>query len=464
MPATTLVNGALRRTPVRVSSLDPRRVEQLLTRERRRYLEHTSGSAAADIRACGPLPLGVPSSFQRWDPYPISIVEADGAWVVDVDGRRLLDLSMGFGALLVGHLHPHVMARARLAMTSGTLFVAPSPVTTDAAERVCARFGLDQVRFTNSGTESLMYAIRVAKAYTGRDGIIKVEGGYHGGYDPLMVSVKPSLELAGPSEKPNSVIPAGITSGDVAVVAYNDAAQLESLLQANPGRYAAFVMEPVLENIAIVLPDTGYLEEVREICDRHGVVLIFDEVKTGLTAGAHGAAKMLGVQPDLATFAKSIAGGFPVGAFGGRREIMDTVTSGSAAHFGTFNGNPLAMAAVIAVDEIVTDQRLKEATARNARTIGHLNTIIDQYELPAHTVGFGVKGCLTWSATPVRNYRDYKRTDFEAAELNWLYLMNSGIITPAGLDEQWLVSLAHTEADMNLLVGTFKALVSELRS
>lgn len=464
MPTSKLVKGAIRETQEKAVPVNKDLVEKLLNRERARYLELTPGSAAASKRAKASLPLGVPSSFQHWEPYPVSLVKGEGAWVTDVDGRRLLDLSMGFGALLVGHLHPHVMARVRLALTSGTLFVAPSPVTTEAAERVCARFDLDQVRFTNSGTESLMYAIQLAKSFTGREGVIKVEGGYHGGYDPLMVSVKPLLTMAGSAENPKAVIPKGITPGPVGVVAYNDAQQLERLLTLNPKRYAAFVLEPVLENIAIVLPDTGYLEEVRKICDRHGVVLIFDEVKTGLTAGAHGASKMLGVKPDLITFAKSIAGGFPVGAFGGRKEIMNNITNGNASHYGTFNGNPLAMAAVVAVDELITEQKLKGASERNENTINQINRVISDFQLPAHTVGFGVKGCVTWSTTPVRNYRDYKKTDFEIAELNWLYFMNSGIITPAGLDEQWLVSLAHTDQDMRLLVEAFRELAIELRS
>ena len=463
MTTPPLVNGASRWVPARPARLDPQRIHILLERERSRYLATTPGSADAHRRASKVLPLGVASSFQHWDPYPISVASADGAWVVDADGRRLLDLSMGFGAMLVGHLHPRVVAAAREALTTGTLYVAPSAVTTQAAERLSARFGLDQVRFTNSGTESLMYALRVARVHTGRDGIIKIEGGYHGGYDPLTVSAKPPLELAGPADSPTPVVAPGTTAGDLAVVPYNDIAALERLLVEHPVRFAALVMEPVLENLGIVLPDADYLPAVRALCDRYGVLLVFDEVKTGLTAGPRGSADQLGVRPDLITLAKSIAGGFPVGAFGGDRSVMASVNDGRAAHFGTFNGNPLGMAAVIAVDEIATPEALRDAAARNVRTMMHLNSVIDDYALPAHTVGFGVKGCVTWSTAPVRNYRDYKAIDFEMAELHWLSTMNAGIITPAGLDEQWLVSLAHTDEDMNRLVQAFEALARDLR-
>jgi len=192
--------------------------------------------------------------------------------------------------------------------------------------------------------------------------------------------------------------------------------------------------------------------------------LIFDEVKTGLTAGPQGASQKLGVTPDLITLAKSIGGGAPVAAFGGKKEFMDAVTDGRMAHFGTFNGNPLAMAGVRAVDMVATSEALASATALNIDALNRISDIIDHYELPAHTVGFGVKGCVTWREKPVRNYRDYKASDFEVAELSWLWSLNRNIITPPGLDEQWLVSLAHTKDEMDILVNDFEELAKALRN
>jgi glutamate-1-semialdehyde 2,1-aminomutase len=247
-------------------------------------------------------------------------------------------------------------------------------------------------------------------------------------------------------------------------VPYNDLDRLEAILAEHAAEIAAVVMEPVLENISIVLPDAGYLAGVREACDRHGVLLVFDEVKTGLTAGYAGASQRLGVRPDLIALAKSVGGGLPLAAFGGRAEVMEVVADNRMWHFGTYNGNPLVMAAAVAVDEICTPEALAAAESLNNEALAAIDVIIAEHELPAHTVGFGVKGAVTWAPTPVRTYRDYKRTDFEAAELSWLWGVNRGILTPPGLDEQWLVSLAHTKSDMDLLVGAFAELAAALRA
>lgn len=452
-----------RHLPTSSTPLDGDRVARLLAAEWERFTASTPGSATHHDRAQLPLPLGVPSSFQHWDPYPVAIESARGAWLTDVDGRKVLDLSMGFGAMLVGHLNPTVVAAVERALTTGTLFVTPAPSATDVAERFCERFGLDQIRFANSGTEATMYAVRIARAYTQRKAIIKIEGGYHGGYDALAVSVKPDIADAGPEDAPTPVVPFEVEAGVVHVVAYNDLPGLRELLTRHTGDIAAVVMEPVLENISIVVPDEGYLAGVRALCDEHDTLLVFDEVKTGLTAGYAGASQRLGVTPDLVTLAKSIGGGLPLAAFGGRREVMATVVDGRMPHFGTYNGNPLVMAAAAAVDEVCTVEALAVAEDLNDAAMTRIDAIIREFELPAHTVGFGVKGAVTWSSTPVRNYRDYKRTDFAAAELSWLWGVNRGVLTPPGLDEQWLVSLAHTTADMDVLVAEFQELATALR-
>ena len=450
--------------PASSTPIDAARVASLLAAEWVRYEAQTPESGAAYARALGSLPLGVPSSFQHWDPYPVSITSAKGAWLTDVDGRKLLDLSMGFGAMLVGHLNPTVVAAVGRALETGTLFVTPSPSATEAAERFQRRFGLDQLRFTNSGTEATMYALRTARAFTGRKAIIKIEGGYHGGYDALQVSVKPDVADAGPEAAPTPVTPFEVEAGTVHVVPYNDLARLGQLLAEHGSEVACVFMEPVLENIGIVVPDEGYLAGVRALCDANGSLLIFDEVKTGLTAGYAGASQRLGVTPDLVALAKSIGGGLPLAAFGGKADVMACVTDGRMPHFGTYNGNPLVMAAAVAIDEIATPEALAAAEALNVGAMQAMERTIEQHELPAHTVGFGVKGAVTWSPTPVRNYRDYKRTDFGAAELSWLWGVNRGVLTPPGLDEQWLVSFAHTAEDMNVLIEEFRELADALRA
>ncbi|TRZ85567.1 MAG: aspartate aminotransferase family protein [Streptomycetaceae bacterium] len=452
-----------RSIPTHSKPFDKSRLEKIMQEQLEMYKKSTLGSGLEYQLATQFIPLGTHSTFQSFEPYPVSIVSAKGAWMTDVDGRKMLDLSMGFGAMLAGHLNPDVVSELRDSLDVGTLFTTPSPLSRDAAERICRRFGIDQVRFTNSGTESTMYAVRTARAYSGKEGVVKVEGGYHGSHDSVLFSNKPSLDKAGPADAPTPVIPKASVAGEVYVVPFNDADALENLFEEHSKTIACFIVEPVLENIGIVLPDEGYLEAVRDLCDKYKVVLIFDEVKTGLTAGPQGAAQRLGVIPDLICLAKSIGGGIPLAAFGGKAEFMLPVSDGRMPHLGTFNGHALAMAAVRAVDKICTASALEKAELLNRDALIRIREVIDEYELPAHTVGFGVKGCITWSDTPVRNYRDYKATNFQIAELSFLWSLNHGVITPPGLDEQWLISLAHGQAEIDFMVNDFKELAKTIR-
>ena len=452
-----------RALPTHSKPLDTNRLAMLFEQQIALYQSNLRSSSAEYESALKSIPLGAHSTFQSFDPYPISIASAKGAWMTDVDGREMLDLSMGFGSMLAGHLNPEVIAELKATLDVGTLYTAPSPDSRDAAERLCRRFGIDQIRFTNSGTESTMYAIRTARAYTGKEGVVKVEGGYHGSGDAVMVSTKPPLDKAGPADSPNSVIGNASVPGESYVVPFNNIAALESVFEKHYSTIACFIVEPVLENIGIVLPDEGYLEAVRQLCDQYKIILIFDEVKTGLTAGPQGAAQRLGITPDLICLAKSIGGGIPLAAFGGKAEFMKPVTDGRMPHLGTFNGHILAMAAVRAIDKIFTPAALAKAESLNIQALTRFQEIIDTYELPAHTVGFGVKGCVTWSDTPVRNYRDYKATDFQIAELSFIWSLNHGIMTPPGLDEQWLISLAHGQEEIDFMVNDFSELAKTLR-
>ncbi len=441
------------------------RAKDITKRELATYAERTAGSQKANARARKVLPLGVPSSFQAYDPYPIVIASADGPNMVDVDGNTYTDYDMGFGALFVGHRHPAVLRALDAQIADGTLFVNPCESNAEVAEMLAARYKLPMWRFTNSGTEATMDALRVARAATGRHKICKVEGGYHGHHDEVMVSMKPPLHLAGPADAPHSVASsAGITPGvvaDTVVVPYNDVVALERVLAT--GEIAAFIVEPAMENIGICLPQPGYLQKVRELTTKYGTLLVFDEVKTGITAGWGGASGFVGVQPDLVALAKSIGGGLPLGAFGGKQELMDEITEGRVIHLGTYNGNPLCMAAARAVlGEICTQEETQATIARNAALIAELDSIIDGAGLPAHTVQFGAKGCVTWAEEPIRNYRDYKATDFDLAFAQWIHGINRGILLPPGLDEQWLISVMHEERDAMRYAEVFASFVDDL--
>jgi len=441
------------------------RANTITKRELAIYAERTRGSQVATERARKVLPGGVPSSFQAYDPHPIVVKHASGSRIIDVDDNEYVDYDMGFGALFAGHMHPAVRRAVEAQLDDGTLYVTPCELDADVAELLAERYGLPMWRPTNSGTEATMDAIRLARGVTKREKLVKVEGGYHGHHDEVMISNKPPLDKAGPADAPNSV-PAsgGITQGtidDVIVIPFNDAAALERVLQS--GDVAAFIVEPVMENIGICLPQPGYLEAVREITTRHGTLLIFDEVKTGITAGFGGATRHFGVQPDLVALAKSIGGGFPVGAFGGKAEYMGLIATGEVLHLGTYNGNPLVMAAAKAtLTEACTREATAEAIARNVRLVQACQDVIDRTGIPAHTVQFGAKGCITWSTTPVRNYRDYKATNFELAFAQWIHGINRGVLLPPGLDEQWLISVMHDEADAMKYAAVFAEFVDEL--
>src|SRR6185436_16404828 len=400
-------------------------------------------------------------------PHPLVMKHAAGSRMEDLDGHEYVDFTMGYGALFTGHGHPVLCRAIAEQLRGGLLFVSPCEDNAAVAELLTARFGLPQWRFTNSGTEATMDAIRLARAVTGRHRIVKVEGGYHGHNDSVLVSTKPSAEAAGPASAPKTVpstegLPPGVLA-DTIVIPYNDSASLERALSARD--VACFIVEPVMENIGICLPAPGYLQAAREITSRFGTLLLFDEVKTGITAGWHGAAHRHGVMPDLIAVGKSIGGGVPLGAFGGAPEWMDAIATGRVLHVGTYNGNPLCMAAGRAVlGEICTPEATERVIDRNTRFVGQCAELLATHDAPAHAVQCGAKGCVTWSRTPIRNFRDYLATDFDLAFAQWIYGVNRGVLLPPGLDEQWLLSVAHTEDDIARALEVLSGFLEELTS
>ena len=369
--------------------IDPARIAQLTEREETHLNAETSGSARMYERSRKVMPGGVPSSYQVRDPHPIFLERGSGSKVWDVDGSEYRDFHNGFGSMVQGHAHPAIVRAVTERMPLGTHFAAVTEDSVVVAEELVQRWGLPKWRFTNSGSESTMDAIRLARAHTGRELVVKMEGSYHGHHDTVMVSIGIDIDddAVGPANRPNSVpygggIPA-CTVAQTIPVPFNDADALDARLAELSGQVACVIMEPGMMNIGVVLPQDGYLAAVREITQKHGVLLIFDEVKTGITIAAGGAVERFGVTPDIVTLAKALAGGLPSGAIGGSEEVMASIEDGTVYQVGTYNGNPLSMAAARAsFQEVMTPDAYAHLEHLNDRLHDGLGAIIEQPRLP----------------------------------------------------------------------------------
>jgi glutamate-1-semialdehyde 2,1-aminomutase len=444
------------------TAVDPARVAALTEREKARLVERTRRSGEYFDRARRVMPGGVPSQFQRNDPWPVFVERGEGARVWDVDGNEYVDFHNGFGVMCVGHANPVIAAAVKARMDDGTHFAAPTDGAIIVAEELRRRWGLPQWRFTNSGTESTMDAVHLARGATGRDIIVKIEGSYHGHHDAVMVSVKPPADLMGHRERP-SAIPYGLgypstTASQTRPVPFNDAGILERVLDELEGEVAGVILEPAMMNINIVPPVPGYLERVRELATERGIVLIFDEVKTGAAVAAGGATELFGVTPDVVCLAKAICGGLPGGAVGMTEPLAELVADGRVRQQGTFNGNPLVMAAAAAaLLGVLTPAAYTRLHEANAELMAGCERVIADYGLPAHTVGMGSKGCVVMATEPIREYRDYlTRIDHPLTELAWLYHMNSGVFMTPGVDEEWTLSVLHSDDDLRRYVEVFE--------
>jgi glutamate-1-semialdehyde 2,1-aminomutase len=468
------------------------RVAEIAAREEGSYRERTRRSAALFERARESMPLGVASSFQAYDPYPLFMTDARGSRITDADGNEYIDFDMAFGVLAAGHSHPLLAEALQHRVANGTCFTFPVEDGVALAEEIRARFGAGFVRFSNSGTEATMDAIRVARGYTGREKIIKFEGGYHGHHDDVLVSIQPPREVMGPVESPATVpASAGIPRSRIAetvIAPFNEPAMLEGILQANAGEIAAILVEPVQFNIGVVPPKEGFLQRLRGLADEHGIVLIFDEVKTGVVLAWGGAYEHYGVQPDLFCLAKSIGGGIPIGAFGGKREVMAAIetlegtpafsadASGSGierstipggatrvAHLGTFNGNPLSMTAgLVTLKQILTKDAYPRLHAMADRLTAGSQAILDEYGMPGYAINVGPKGCVMFTPGRVTNYRDFIGLDAELWGASFFYLANRGILLPPGPDDQWTLSVQHTDAEIDRYIEVFREFAVEL--
>jgi glutamate-1-semialdehyde 2,1-aminomutase len=452
------------------TKIDRGRIQELTKREEERLEELTQGSKRMFERARKVLPSGVPSSYQARDPWPLYLERGEGAIVWDVDGRQLWDFHNGFGAMPQGHAHPAIVRAVEERVRLGTHFAAPTEDGIEVAEELARRFNLPKWRFVNSGSEATMDAIRIARGLTGRDTILKIFGSYHGHHDAVMVAVGDVDTTVDPEDIPSTTYGGGVPQAvaDLTVaVPFNDAGVLERRIERLEGegrKPACLIMEAALMNIGVVLPEEGYLEAVRDITKRHEVVLIFDEVKTGLAIAAGGATERFGVQPDMITLAKTLGGGLPSGAIGGTEEVMSVVEDGTVYQVGTFNGNPLTMAAAKAsLLEVLTPEAYEHLDGINERLLTGCQDVIDRYGLPGYSVGIGSKGCVTFADERITDFATFKQhQDADMAELAWLYNLNRGIFMTPGREEEWTLSIAHTDEAADAYIAVFEELAQDL--
>jgi glutamate-1-semialdehyde 2,1-aminomutase len=437
-----------------VSALD-----DLIARERQTFLERAPKATEMGRRADGSLAGGVTSSWQISDPQPIWIDRGLGPKVWDVDGNEYVDLHGGYGAMLAGHAHPAVVAAVTERVRKGTHFAQPTGDALVVAEELADRYGLPLWRFGNSGTEATMDAVHLMRAITERDLIIKFEGAYHGHHDSVMVSVW-NEEGLGAEANPKSVpagggIPQAIV--DLALIAsFNRLETVSRLFEEHEGMVAGVIVEPVLQNCGVLLPEPGFLQGLRDLTSKHDALLTFDEVKTGLTVGKGGATRRFGVLPDIVCLAKSLGGGLPISAIGGTEEVMGHIVDGTYEQVGTFNGNPLSLAAARAMlKEVMVEETYEHLDQIQTRMEKGANEVVGRHGLVAHVATAGAKGSVIYCAEPMRTYRDFLAVDGRYAQAAWLYQYNRGVFLPPwGKGEQWLLSVQHTDDDVDRYLET----------
>ena len=432
-----------------------------LQKELDTYQKRTPKSAAAHAKAVSRIPLGVASNYRAYDPYPIFVKDGKGGHIHDVDGNEYIDFNLCFGALMAGHCHPAVVKAVQEKLNTGTMFGMPHDAENALAEEICQRFPVDMVRFSNSGTECTMHAVRLARASTGRDRIIKMEGGYHGLHDSVLVSLKPKASEVGDPNSPTPV-PGGegipkATMSNTLIAQFNDLAAIERLFAKYPGEIAAVIVEPIMMNVGILMPDEGYHQGLREITKKHGALLIFDEVKTGAKLARGGACEYFGIRPDIVCLAKSIGGGFSLAAFAARREIMNLIADHRVFHGGTYNTNPVAMAAGLATfREVLTPAAYEHVEKLNNKLVDGYKKQIEKAGIVGYMVSAGSNGALMFFPKPIRNYRDWLTIDSDIWRHYWFGMVNRGVMAqPYWWDEQWTISVAHTEADIDKHLAAF---------
>jgi glutamate-1-semialdehyde 2,1-aminomutase len=431
----------------------------------------TQQTQAAFKRANKVMPFGVSSNFRYWGEETPVISRAKGAYVYDVDENRYIDYRLAFGPIILGHADERVNQRIIQSIENGVLFAHTHLLEIDVAERmvrICP--GLELVRFANSGTEATMHALRVARAYTNREKYIKFEGGYHGFYDYALFST--AYTAGGAIGSRRSPIPVQNSSGIpralsdlVYVMHYNDFEMLERTVRSKWGEIAAILVEPIAGNMTSILPEKGWLEHIRKLCDEYGIVMIMDEVKTGFRIAKGGATEYFGVKGDLMTYAKSLANGYPLAAFGGKREVMSVIEPGKVAQGGTYCGNGVGTAAALATLDILENSDTLDVIAkRGQRLMDGIHTVLMEAEMDHALTGVpAMFSFLLGVEHPPRDYRDVIQADMVLYEHIQAGMRKRGIEYEVDGKEPWFLCEAHSENDIDETLFALRDTLKEMR-
>jgi len=403
-------------------------------------------------RALGMIPGGVNSpvrAFKAIGIPPTFIERAKGSKIWDVDGNEYIDYVGSWGPMILGHAHPRIVAALKMIATKGASFGAPTPLEVELAIKVKKAFpSMELVRMVSSGTEAVMSAIRVARGYTGRDKILKFEGCYHGHGDSLLVKAGSGATTLG---IPDSLGIPGDLAKHTLTALYNDLENVKVLVRQYPGEIACIIVEPIAGNMGVVLPERGFLEGLRKICDEEGIILLFDEVITGFRVAYGGAQELYGIKADLTCLGKIIGGGLPVGAYGGKEMIMERVAPlGGVYQAGTLSGNPLAMTAGIETLELLKSKKIYQDLERKTSYLTENISISAEEKGIPLSINY-TKGMFTlfFAEGPVRDYRTAKMSDMNRFAKFFIEMMEQGIYLPPSQFEACFISLAHTQKDLD---------------
>ena len=417
------------------------------------------------------IPYGVNSNFRYWgDDDTLVIQRGQGAYIWDADGKRYIDYRLAFGPIILGHAHPKVNQAVAEAIQNGTLFAWTTPYEISLAERIVRLTGVDKVRLTNTGSEATMHALRIARAYTNREKFIKFEGQYHGQVDYFMFSTASSPARALGSRR--SPISSPTTSGIprdihkyVINLPFNDFEAVERTVKDQWGDIAAIIVEPLLGNAAGILPEPGFLEHLRKLCDEYGIVLIFDEVKTGFRIANGGAQEYFGVRADLVTYAKAMGNGFPIAAIGGKEEVMMTVQPGATAHGGTYSGNVAGAAAADAVLAILeTEPVIETIWQRGEALMKGIDQILSDAGIPHVVTGLPpIFSIMLGSDEAPKDFRGYLQTDGELYEAIAMELIARGVMPDSDGREPWFLCAALSEDDVAETLNVFSDAVKAVK-